>query len=498
VAGIRLIERAKDHGDAPAIASRGARHSYSDLLSLSARVGAALLDGRPDLRGERVAFLIPGSAEHAAVQWGAWRAGGIAVPLSLAATEPEIEHVLTDAEVGVALAPRRLIGRVGPLCERLGIRRLAVEAALGANPAALPGISTDRPALILYTSGTTSRPKGVVTTHANIEAQITSLVEAWAWQGEDRIPLFLPLHHVHGIVNVLSCALWSGAFVEAFESFDQEAILKRVGEKAYTIFMAVPTIYVKLIQALESAMPEDRQRWAAGFAHMRLMISGSAALPVSIHEKWTELTGQTLLERYGMTEIGMALSNPLSGERRPGAVGQALPGVDVRLVAESGDLIGTENEAGEIQVRGPAVFAEYWKKPAVTKESFVDGWFRTGDVAVLEDGYYRILGRQSVDIIKTGGHKLSALEIEEVLRQHPAIQECAVVGVKDEIWGDTVAVAAVTREGASLDLAGLQAWARERLSRHKIPRGLKLVSDLPRNALGKVTKPAVRELFERV
>ncbi len=351
--------------------------------------------------------------------------------------------------------------------------------------------------MILYTSGTTSKPKGVVSTHANIEAQITALVDAWGWRKDDRIPLFLPLHHVHGIVNVLSCALWSGAFVEAFESFDRDAILGRVGEKAYTVFMAVPTIYVKLIQELESASPAERQRYAAGFASMRLMISGSAALPASIHEKWTELTGQTLLERYGMTEIGMGLSNPLHGERRPAAVGQPLPGVEVRLTGESGKVIEGENEPGEIQVRGPAVFKEYWRKPEVTREAFVDGWFRTGDFAVLEDGYYRIMGRMSVDIIKSGGYKLSALEIEETLRQHPAIEECAVVGVGDDTWGEVVAVAVVTKRGVGMNLAELRTWAGERLSSYRIPKKLVVVTDLPRNAMGKVVKPLVRELFER-
>ena len=478
------------------MASGGEHHSYANLLRASAGVAAVLLDGEEDLREARVASLIPGSLEYAAAQWGVWRAGGVAVPLSVAAAAPELEHVLTDAGVRSVVASRGLKARIEPLCQRLGVGLLSVEDTLETEACTLPRVAAERRAMILYTSGTTSKPKGVVTTHANIEAQITALVEAWGWQEDDRIPLFLPLHHVHGIVNVLGCALWSGAFVDAFESFDLDHILERVGQKAYTVFMAVPTIYVKLIQALESAAPKERQRYAEGFASMRLMISGSAALPASVHEKWTELTGQRLLERYGMTEIGMGLSNPLRGERRPGAVGQPLPRVDVRLTAESGEVIEGENEPGEIQVRGPAVFREYWNNPEVTQASFVDGWFRTGDMAVVEEGYYRILGRLSVDIIKSGGHKLSALEIEDVLRQHPAIQDCAVVGLPDPTWGEIVAVAVVAREQAELDLAGLQAWSVERLSRYKIPRRLEVVADFPRNAMGKVMKPAVRELFE--
>lgn len=493
--GIGLIARAERRGEIPAVACGGVRHSYADLLRVSAGVAAALLGGEEDLEEARVASLIPGGVEYVAAQWGVWRSGGIVVPLSVAAAEPEIEHVLTDAGVWAILVTRDWRKRIAPLCRRLGIRVLSVEESLETEPGGLPRVDATRRAMILYTSGTTSKPKGVVTTHANIEAQIGSLVEAWGWREDDRIPLFLPLHHVHGIVNVLGCALWAGAFVDAFESFDRERILEQVGEKAYTLFMAVPTIYVKLIQALESMVPEERRRYAEGFADMRLMVSGSAALPASVHEKWAELTGQKLLERYGMTEIGMALSNPLVGERRPGAVGQPLPRVELRLMGESGEVINGENEPGEIQVRGPAVFREYWNQPELTRASFVDRWFRTGDVAVREDGSYRILGRLSVDIIKSGGYKLSALEIEEVLRQHPAIEECAVVGVPDATWGEIVAVAVQVGGGGELDLDRLQAWARERFSPERLPRRLKVVSGLPRNALGKVTKPAVRDLF---
>jgi malonyl-CoA/methylmalonyl-CoA synthetase len=501
VAQIELIRRAGDFGDRPAILSEGQAYSYRDLLAASARVAGTLLAGSEVLEEARVAFLIPGSFEYAAVQWGVWRAGGIAVPLSISATEAELEHVLADSEAGIVLAQRRLVDRIEPLCRRLGVRLLAAEDAvqgrLEDEPGAFPDVLPEHRGMILYTSGTTSKPKGVVSTHANIEAQIRSLVEAWGWRPDDRIPLFLPLHHVHGIVNVLNSALWSGAFVEAFPTFDLEAILQRVRQKAYTLFMAVPTIYVKLIHALEEAAPAKREAWARGFRDMRLMISGSAALPASIHERWTELTGQKLLERYGMTEIGMGLSNPLSGERRPGAVGQPLPGVQIRLVGESGGLIEGDREPGEIQVRGPNVFEEYWKKPEVTEESFVDGWFRTGDMAVLDDGYYRIMGRLSVDIIKSGGEKISALEIEDVLRQHPAVRECAVVGVADEVWGEAVAVAAVVTEGESLSLDQIKAWAGERLSSYKLPKKLKVVADFPRNAMGKVMKPAVKELFSR-
>jgi malonyl-CoA/methylmalonyl-CoA synthetase len=224
------------------------------------------------------------------------------------------------------------------------------------------------------------------------------------------------------------------------------------------------------------------------------MVSGSAALPVRTLERWREITGHTLLERYGMTEIGMALSNPLHGERRPGTVGRPLPGVDVRLVDDAGDP-AAPGAPGEIEVRGPQVFLEYWRRLDATREAFRDGWFRTGDLGRVEDGYFRILGRVSVDIIKTGGFKVSALEIEEELRQHPSVAECAVIGIDDPEWGERIAAAVELVPGADFSLEQLQHWARDRLAPYKLPRALLQVTALPRNAMGKVMKPEVSRLF---
>jgi malonyl-CoA/methylmalonyl-CoA synthetase len=225
-----------------------------------------------------------------------------------------------------------------------------------------------------------------------------------------------------------------------------------------------------------------------------LMVSGSAALPVSTLERWKEISGHTLLERYGMTEIGMALSNPLRGQRVPGSVGTPLPGVELRLVEASGMPVAPGTPGG-IEVRGPAVFAEYWAKPDATREAFRDGWFITGDTAVVENGIYRILGRTSIDILKTGGHKVSALEIEEALRRHPAIAECSIVGIADAEWGERVAAAVVLNDGHALDLQSLRTWARELLAVHKLPSRLLVLEVLPRNAMGKVMKPDLTPLF---
>ncbi len=489
-----LFERATAYSNRIAIYDGEHSHTYESLLARSAVVASALLDSESDLKEARIVYLLPTGFDYVAVQWGIWRAGGVAIPLSLSATEPELEYSLTDSQASCVVANRKSAA-VESLCQRLGLRFVVVEDMKQSAPTELPEVDPDRRAMILYTSGTTSKPKGVVTTHRCIQAQIESLIEAWHWQSDDRIPLFLPLHHIHGIINVMSCALWSGAQIETFCRFDITAILQRVSKKAYSVFMAVPTIYVKLIQTLESMSAPDRAAIVDGFRQMRLMISGSAALPASVHEQWTALTGQNLLERYGMTEIGMALSNPYEGQRRPGAVGQPLPGVEMRLLSEAGKVVTADGESGEIQVRGPNVFLEYWNRAEATKESFQAGWFRSGDIAVLEKDYYRIMGRSTVDIIKSGGYKLSALEIEAALLDHPAICECAVVGLPDDTWGEAVSAAVVLASGETLDLEDLRQWCRDRISVYKIPQNLVVVEQLPRNAMGKVTKPKIPKLF---
>jgi len=492
---IELFRRAGAHAARTAFRAPAGETSYAELLARSATVARALLGGRTDLEEERIAFMLPAGADYAAVQWGIWRAGAIALALNAGAAGAEIEHMLRTAGV------RRVIVRGEPgtalagACAALGVACEELGSLQGAPDGPLPALAPGRRAMIVFTSGTTSKPKGVVSTHGVIEAQIRALVEAWEWRAGDCIPLFLPMHHVHGIINVMSCALWSGACVEPFDGFRQDAVLARVVADAYSVFMAVPTIYVKLIQALEHMEGAQRERLCAAFGRMRLMVSGSAALPANVHARWEELTGQRLLERYGMTEIGMALSNPLHGERRPGSVGLPLPGVDVKLVTEEGAEAHGEDVPGEIWVRGPGVFREYWNNPEATAQGFVEGWFRTGDVAVRERGYYRIMGRQSVDIIKSGGYKISALEIENVLLAHPAIRECAVLGVEDPTWGEIVAVAAVLRAGEALDIGALTAWCSGKLSPYKLPRRLAIVASLPRNAMGKVLKPALKSLF---
>jgi malonyl-CoA/methylmalonyl-CoA synthetase len=399
-----------------------------------------------------------------------------------------LEYVLDTTTPTTVIASPRFADLLRPLAEARGIDFLLVDD-VDATPTTFPSIEPSRRAMILFTSGTTGRPKGVVTTHANIEAQIRSLTEAWEWVEDDRILLTLPLHHIHGIVNVIGCALWCGARCDMHPGFDAGRVIETLADGDLSLYMAVPTIYHRLIAQLDQMSDEGRARFKAGAGSLRLMVSGSAALPIPVLERWRELSGQTLLERYGMTEIGMGLSNPYQGERVPGSVGTPLPGVEARLVDEHDEVVA-DGEPGEIQVRGPTVFLEYWERPEDTAAAFTpDGWFRTGDTALVEDGRYRILGRSSVDILKTGGEKVSALEIEEVLLGHDAISEAAVVGIDDPEWGQRVVAVLVARH--PVDPNDLRTWAKGILAPHKVPKEFLFTDALPRNPLGKTLKPEV-------
>ena len=492
-----LISRASEHRVRTAIVDCDGAYSYNDLLDASSRIAASLLAGRGDLDEDRIAFLLAPGFAWVAVQWGIWRAGGIAVSLPLNTPAAELEYYINDTQASSLICDHGNEQIAAAVTAKCGIPAYPYRDMLAREPrVALPDIDPHRRAMILYTSGTTSRPKGVVTTHANVTAQIEALVEAWEWSADDRIVLCLPLHHVHGIINVLSCALWSGAVCEMLPRFDANAVWELIFSDRLTLFMAVPTIYVKLIAAWEAASQDRRAVLSNAAAKLRLMVSGSAALPVSTLERWQEITGHTLLERYGMTEIGMAISNSYRGQRVPGSIGRPLPDVEVRLTGEDGKDV-PPGTPGEIEVRGPNVFLDYWRKPDATREAFRDGWFRTGDTAIVENGVYRILGRTNIDILKTGGHKVSALEIEEILREHDAIAECAVVGVPDAEWGERIAAAVVLNAGSSIELEDLRAWCKQRLAAHKVPSRLLVLESLPRNAMGKVTKPAIVELFSK-
>lgn len=489
-----LFQQAIKNPEKIAIVDQGRSFSYEILTEKAKSIASFLLGEKSDLNESRVAFMVSPGFDYVAVQWGIWMAGGIAVPLCITYPFPSLQYVIDDTDAEIILVGPGYEEVLEPYSKNYGKRFILLSGEIpNREKYELPTIHPERGAMILYTSGTTNLPKGVLTTHGNIQAQISTLIDAWKWTSRDYTLCLLPLHHVHGIINVVSCSLWAGATVEFVHPFDAKQVFEIFLKGNVNVFMAVPTIYFKLITHFESESEKKKSVIAAQLKRFRLMVSGSAALPISVMEKWQKISGHYLLERYGMTEIGMAISNPYEGERKAGYIGKPLPGVEVRLVDENNTEVA-EGEPGEIQVKGPSVFKEYWGKQEATQKSFTsDGWFLTGDIAIIENGYFKILGRDSVDIIKSGGYKISALEIEEVLRKHPEIKDCGVVGIPDEEWGELVAAAIISSQ--KMDLKELNSWIRERMPAYKTPRKYLFLDDLPRNAMGKVVKNDLKKQF---
>jgi acyl-CoA synthetase (AMP-forming)/AMP-acid ligase II len=395
--------------------------------------------------------------------------------------------------------------------------------------------------LMLYTSGTTARPKGVLLHQSVLMAQASSLLQAWAYSAQDRLLHILPLHHIHGTVNALLAPLLAGSSIEFMYPFNPTHVWQRfaapflqtnghgstISKPPVTFFTAVPTVWSRLLQSHPTLSPElqTATKEAIQRRHLRLNISGSAALPTPTKQAWTDLSsGNVLLERFGMTEVGMALSCGLEdSDRMDGSVGWPLPSVEARLVnSDTNEVIDDDgvNQEGEIQLRGPTIFRGYWNNPEATKKEFTyDGWFKTGDIAVrrhvpgagkgksgdwARGPAYFILGRQSADIIKTGGEKVSALEIERELLSLPQISECAVVGLPSETWGQKVAAVVMLSEIGQTAGKGGKPWGamdmrralKDKLVSYKIPQDLKVVEQIPRNAMGKVNKKElVQKLF---
>ena len=481
-----ISDRVATHGRRVAIVDAIGEWTFATIDDDAVHLAGAL----PVEHGDRVVVLATAGHDLVTAVLACWHAGAVAVPLHPANPDAELAYVVADSGASAIIASDAHREAADRLAGPVGIPVVATTAS-GLVHRYSPGL--DRPALMIYTSGTTGRPKGAVHTHGSLAAMVDGMVDVWSWAPTDRTVLVLPLNHVHGLVNVTLTPLAVGACCEAPGSFDAAAVWERLASGEMTVFMAVPTIYARLAAAWAAADDATRQRWSDGARQLRLMVSGSAALPVSTLDRWREITGHTLLERYGMTELGMVLSNTLAS-RVPGHVGAPMPGVEIRLVDHAGAEVAA-GQPGELLVRGPQVFAGYWGRPEATAEAFTDGWFRTGDVAVLEPEGYRLLGRSSVDIIKTGGEKVSALEIEEVYRTHPAIGDCAVVGLDDPEWGQRVAIAAVPASGATLDADELRAWGKQQLAAAKVPSRFVFVDELPRNTLGKVVKPEVATLF---
>lgn len=500
--------RRRERPGAVALAAEGPgdRLTYAELGAAVERAAGGLA-GRGVGRGDRVAFLAGNRPELAVAYLAAFRLGAVAVPVNLAYRPREVAHVLADAEPRLLVPDPEWPGEIDEVAAEarasleavVGLEELASRAAGKAAGASLPAPpGDDDPALIVYTSGTTGTSKGAVLTHGNLLATVGGLLAAWAWRPDDVLLLTLPLFHVHGLVVGLLTALAAGARVELRRRFDAEAVAAELADPGPdrsqagpTLFFGVPTMYVRLVEALA------RRGDLSGLRRMRLFASGSAPLSAETFRGFREATGHEILERYGMSETGMNLSNPYGGPRLPGTVGVPLPGVSIRIVdPESAAPLEdvAPGEAGELLVAGPNVFAGYWKAPAKTAASFVAAargrrWFRTGDLARRDPGtgHVTLLGRRHEMLIR-GGLNVYPREVEEVLERCAGVAEAAVAGRPDPEWGEVPVAWVVPAAGAEVDREALLAHCRRELAPFKVPAQFLVVPALPRNALGKVQK----------
>ena len=437
----------------------GRTYTFGEIADRGNRT-AALFQARGLQTGDRLAVYLANRVEMIDIFLACVKLGVIFVPINILYREPEILHILGDAEPKAAIAAGEMPGDV-PLwrVEELDLPRSADRPAV-----ALDG---DAPAALVYTSGTTGVSKGAILTHNNFAANAVNLTTCWQISSADRFLLALPLFHIHALGNGLPCWLASGCRMRLLERFEHQKAPAEFLDFRPTLFFGVPTMYVRLLD-----FPPETAREVGAF--MRLFVSGSAPLSPQIFEEFRARFGHTILERYGMTETLMNISNPYAGERRAGTVGFPLPGVSARIVE------------GEIQLRGPNVFNGYWRREDATRAAFDDGWFKTGDMAECSaDGYYTLLGRKS-DLIISGGFNIYPREIEDFLMEQAEIAEAAVVGVPDRVRGEIPVAYIVTRR--PIDKAELEARCRARMASFKVPRDFVTVEKLPRTALGKVQK----------
>jgi len=447
-------------------------YTFADLEQRSNRAAHALRE-RGLERGDRLCVYLGNRIELIDLFLACVKLGVIFVPVNILYRDREITHIVHDAEPKLFVDESALASLTSSRDER--IERI-VEALDG-----------DTPAAIIYTSGTTGASKGAVLTHNNFAANAVNLITAWQISDRDRFLLALPLFHIHALGNGLHCWLMSGCRMRLLERFDHRTATDELLDFRPTLFFGVPTVYVRLLET-----PPDAAQTIG--SRMRLFVSGSAPLPAQVLERFQDLFGHTILERYGMTETFMTISNPYAGERRPGSVGFPLPGVSIRIVpdqppeetAEETPDEAPDETNGELQVQSPTLFSGYWRNEAATRASFDGNWFRTGDLATRSpDGYVTLLGRKS-DLIISGGFNIYPREIEELLLEQPGVDEAAVAGMPDDIRGEVPVAFIVSKDG--FDPAALEAVCREQLASFKIPRAFERVESIPRTALGKVQK----------
>jgi malonyl-CoA/methylmalonyl-CoA synthetase len=450
--------------------------TYAQLAAAAGRVAAQLRDAG------RIAVIAEPRIETAVAVVGALHAGVPIVPINPKSGSSELAHIVSDASPELLLvAPGTEVPEA--LAE---LPHVVVDLDEDASePAPASQAQPDDPALIVYTSGTTGAPKGAVMPRRAISSNLDALADAWAWTADDVVAHGLPLFHVHGLVIGILGPLRRGGTALHLGRFSPEAVAEALAGEA-TMLFGVPTMYRRLADAAE-----DSPELADALSRARLLVSGSAALPAAEHGRLERLTGRTIVERYGMTETLMNTAIRADGEPAPGTVGPPLGGVEVRLVDDDGAALDVDDDEtiGELQVRGPNVFLGYLNLPDATAEALRDGWFATGDMATRRpDGYIRLVGRQATDLIKSGGYKIGAGEIEGSLREHPAVADAAVTGEPDDDLGERVVAWVVLREGETIDQAELVDHVASQLAPHKRPRVVHLLDDLPRNELGKVQK----------
>jgi malonyl-CoA/methylmalonyl-CoA synthetase len=477
--------------------SAGHEISYGALKEKSARFAEALAR-RGVTAGDRVAVRVEKSAEAVLLYLACLQAGAVFVPVNAAGTAHEFEHVLRDSGPRVAIVAPGERGSLGSVAGLAGVGQLETlgtegdgtlpELARLSEPAwsARQSLPADSVAAIVYTSGTTGRPKGAMLTRANLASNASVLARSWHFTAEDRLLHALPLFHVHGLFVAINTVLAAGAALLLLPKFDATAVLGQL--PAVTVFMGVPTHYTRLLQ--------EERLTAEVCRHMRLFVSGSAPLLADTHREFQRRTGHTILERYGMTETLMNTSNPYEGPRVPGSVGPPLPGVQVRVADRASGTSQAAGVIGDLEIKGPNVFAGYWRDPHKTRGEFTaDGWFRTGDLGCIDAlGYVSIVGRAK-DLVISGGYNVYPKEVESELDTLPEVAESAVFGTPHPDFGEGVTAAVVLRPGQQTSEAQLIEALRARLSAYKLPKRILLVSELPRNTMGKVRKDALRTTY---
>ena len=470
----------------------GGTLTYRDSQAATARLAHRLaeLGVRP---GDRVAAQVERSVEAIHLYLATLRVGGVFLPLNTAYTLPELEYFLGDSEPAVVVcsperaeAVARFAGPKAAVRTLDGHGRGSLTDGVDSMPAKFDDVArtTDDLAAVLYTSGTTGRSKGAMLTHGNLASNAQALAQFWRYTERDRLIHALPLFHTHGLFVAINVTLAAGASIIMLPKFNPDRIVT-LFQRA-TVLMGVPTFYTRLLQH------PGLSRQAV--AHMRLFVSGSAPLSADTHVEWKERTGHAILERYGMTETNMNASNPYEGERKAGSVGFPLPGVEIRIAdAQTGAAL-PQGEPGEIEIRGPNVFKGYWRMPDKTAAEFrPDGFFRSGDVGLIDaDGYLHIVGRAK-DLIISGGYNVYPREVEDEIGQVAGVVESAVVGLPDKDFGEAVAAVIVRAQGSQLDVAAVRAALEARLARYKLPKRIVFVRSLPRNTMGKVQKNVIRE-----